>query len=115
MFQSIKYIKYLDYNATTKLHSSEYELVDSDFSCAAAGVAVVVREPCPGGTIAAGAVIQEYSKRKLNVATNLIRCFKYHEKEYGWSIAEQIEWAEKYQPLFTPELKQELAKYLVLV
>ena len=31
MFQSIKFIKYLGHNTTTKLHEYEYELVDSDF------------------------------------------------------------------------------------
>src|ERR1700722_401751 len=112
MFQSIEYTKYFGYNAVTKLHEYKYKLVDSDFRCIAVAVAVAVGVVVE---VEVAAVIQEYSKRKLNVAANLIRCFKYHEKEYGWSITQQIAWAEKYQPLFTPELKADLQKYLALI
>ena len=109
MFQSITYTKNLGYNTTTNLYSYEYKLVDSDFSCAVVGVWVAV------AVGAVRAIIQEYSKRKLNVAANLIRCFKYHEKKFGYSIANQTAWAEKYEPLFTPEIKANLQKYLTLV
>jgi hypothetical protein len=109
MFQSIEYIRYLGYNAATKQYEYEFELIDSDFSCIGVTCAGVV--PRPG----AGAVIQEYSKRKINVAANLIRYFRFYEKEYGYSIAEQIAWAEKNCPLFTPELKANLQKYLILL
>jgi hypothetical protein len=110
MFQSIEYIRSLSYNADTKLYEYEYELIDSDFGkvvVVVVVVAVAVADAC--------AVIQEYSKRKLNVAANLVRCFRFHEKEYGNSIADQITWAEKWQPLFTPELKADLDKYLTLL
>src|ERR1700722_19061623 len=115
MFRSIRN-KYLGYNAATKLYSYEYELIDSDFGkVVVVGVEIAGSTIADGGTVAAGSVvIQEYNKRKLNVAANLIRCFKYHEKEYGWSIAEQIAWTEVYQPLFTPKLKADLQKYLTL-
>src|ERR1700722_13209193 len=107
MFQSITYTKYLGYNNTTNLHEYECELVDSDFSCVMAEVAGVV-----SAVAIQRVVIREYSKRNLNVAANLIRCFKYHEKKFGWSIAEQIAWAESYEPLFTPEIKADLQNYL---
>jgi hypothetical protein len=104
MFQSIEYIRSLGYDVATDQYEYEYELIDSDFRCV--GVAVGV---------SAVIVIQEYSKRKLNVAANLIRCFKYQEKKFGWPISEQIARAEKYQPAFTPELKADLAKYLTIL
>jgi hypothetical protein len=119
MFQSIEYRCYLGYDDATKLYSYEYELIDSDFSCVV--IAVGLAAGIVAGVEVAGAVIQEYSKRNLNsstscnVAANLIRYFRFYEKEYGYSIAEQIEWAEKRQPLFTPELKTELDKYLILL
>src|ERR1700722_15421249 len=109
MLQSITYTRNLGYNATTKLYSYEFELVDSDFG----KVVVVASVVALFATAGVGAVIQEYDKRKLNVAANLIRCFKFQEKEYDWPIAEQITWAEEYQHLFTPQLKQELQKYLI--
>jgi hypothetical protein len=115
MFQSIKYTRHLGYNAATDQYEYEYELIDSDFSC------VVVSASVSGSISVSGVVIQEYSKRKLNsstscnVAANLIRFFRFYEKKWGHSIAKQIEWAEKYQHQFTPELKAELDKYLVII
>jgi hypothetical protein len=112
MFQSIKYRCYLGYNAATKLHEDELDLIDSDFSC----VVVVVPLDGPTAVEGAGAVIQEYSKRNLNVAANLIWCFRFYEKKWGHSIEQQIAWAEDYQPLlFTPALKADLQKYITLL
>jgi hypothetical protein len=116
MFQSIKYIRALGYNAATKLHSYEYELIDSDFSCV---VVVAGAREFLGMDVLfvayAGAVIKEYSKRKLNIAANLIRFFRFYKKKWSYSMIQQIAWAEKYQPAFTPKLKAELDKYLILV
>jgi hypothetical protein len=111
MFQSIKHKCYLGYNAATKLYENEFELIDSDFSCAVCPYETAV----PTAVAVGGIVIQEYSKRNLNVAANLIRCFKYQEKKYGSSIATQIVWAERYQHQFTPEIKAELDKYLAII
>jgi hypothetical protein len=116
MFQSIEYRCYLGYDDATKLYSYEYGLTDSDFG------KVVIAGDCihhVGHTVAwVGVVIREYSKRKLNVAANLVRYFCLTEKLWGYSIdysiGHQIELAEKYQPLFTPELKADLNKYLIL-
>jgi hypothetical protein len=114
MFQSIEYKGCRGYNVATKLYQYEYELTDSDFGKV---VAVVVAGGVAGATVlaVAGVVIQEYSKRKLNVAANLFRCFRHQEKKYGYSIAQQIAWAEEWQPLFTPQIKAELDKYLILI
>jgi hypothetical protein len=112
MFQSIEYKRSLGYNAATKLYEIEFELTDSDFSCVAAEGAI-----WEARLVAASAdvVIREYSKRKLNVAANLVRCLQFQEKKYGYSITDQIVWAERYQHQFTPELKADLDKYLILV
>jgi hypothetical protein len=115
MFQSIEYKRYFGYNVATKLYEYEYELIDSDFSCVASAGANADLASVDLASVVAGAVIKEYSKRNLNVAANLVRCFCFCEKKYGWTIAEQIVWAEQYQPLFTPKLKVELDKYMVLV
>jgi hypothetical protein len=117
MFHSIEYIRSLGYNVATKLYEYKYKLIDSDFRCVAIVSAVVGEGVGNGaGEVAVeGYLIQEYSKRKLNVAANLIRFFRFHEKKYIWPIALQIAWAEKYQPLFTPELKADLTKYLTLI
>ena|ERR1700722_5055766 len=109
MFQSIQFARFLGYNSATKHNEYKFELVDSDFIC------VVIGAEAAGVTAETDAVIQEYSKRKLNVAANLIRCFQFQEKKYGWSIAKQIAWAEQYQPLLTPEIKTDLQKYLTLI
>jgi hypothetical protein len=110
MFQSIKYTKYLGYSRRPYGHDeAEYELKDSNFSC------VVVDDARASWPVLTDIVIKEYSKRNLNVATNLIRYFRFYEKRYGYSIAGQIEWAERYQPLFTPQIKADLTKYLTLI
>jgi hypothetical protein len=115
MLQSSEYKRFLGYNAATKLYEHEYDLIDSDFRCVVVAITDPLAHAAGEAVEAPGSVIQEYSKRKLNVAANLVRCFKYQEKIYGWTIAQQIEWAEKWQPLFTPELKAELDKYLTLL
>jgi hypothetical protein len=114
MFQSLEYIHSFGYNSTTKLHSYEYELTDSDFG----KVVVLFHTPMlheGDEGAAAGAVIQEYSKRKLNVAANLVAYFRWYEKEYRYPIAQQITWEAKHQPLFTPALKAARQKSLTLL
>jgi hypothetical protein len=115
MFQSIKYIRHHGYNNTTKQYEYEYELIDSDFGEVVGVVVVASRSVACGPGAGAGAVIQEYGKRNLNVVANLIRCFHFYEKRYDWTIAEQIACAEECQSLFSPEIKADLTKYLILL
>ena len=75
MFQSYKYIKYL--GEKDGKYSWEYELTDSDFGTVS-GVGVGVEVGVGVGV--AIAVIQEYSKRKLNVAKNLMLAFIWYNK-----------------------------------
>jgi hypothetical protein len=113
MFQSLEYTKELGYDEKANIYSYEYKLTDSDFGCVR--VVLDANVVVFGVEVAVGAVIQEYRKRNLNVAYNLLLYFQWYEKNGGWSIAEQIERAEKYQPLFTPKVKTELDKYLLLL
>jgi hypothetical protein len=109
VFQSLTHTKHLGYDKKTQIYSHEYNLTDSDFTC------TVVWNSDWVGSGNAGAVIQEYSKRNLNVAANLLLYFRWYEKLTGLQIAKQIEWAEQYQLLFTPQIKADIEKYLSLL
>jgi hypothetical protein len=61
------------------------------------------------------AVIQEYSKRKLNVAANLIRVFIWMHRKYPyWSIQQMMVYNKRYNPLFQ-QYEEDVQKYLVLL
>jgi len=116
MFQSIRYTRYIE------LNSFEYELTDSDFSCVIIVSSNTGIPPSlasmtngPGPIAVLEILIQEYSKRKLNVEANIIRYMNLVDKDWDFTIPEQIEWAERHCPSFTPELKTELDKYLTLL
>ena len=112
MFQSFKYKKYT-VNQKDNIHYFEYELTDSKFgittgsgymdgnwSSLVLGLATII--------------IQEYSKRKLNVSANLAIAFKwYNELTPLITIQYSIDYNKKYNPLFTP-YEQDLNKYLLL-
>jgi len=69
----------------------------------------------PGGV---ELIITEYGKRKLNVAFNLIRYFQWYEERFGFEfgVSLRIKHSQAYYPhLFTPELNQQLEKYLLLL
>ena len=110
MFQSYKYIKYID--RKDGKFSFEYELTDSKFGTVS-GVAVGV-----GVGVGVGvevAVIQEYSQRKLNVAKNLMLFFIWcNKKNPNRSIQEIIDYNKKYNPLFS-QYEEDLQKYLILI
>ena len=108
MFQSYKYIRHLGYKDGK--HSWEYELTDSDFGTVS-GVGVE-----GGSGVDAGvAVIQEYSKRKLNVAKNLMLSFSWWHKQYPYySIQQIIDYNKKYNLLFS-QYEEDLQKHLLLI
>jgi hypothetical protein len=100
MFQSYKLIQ-----AKDGIRYWEYELIDSEF-----GTVSIMSEHGIWG-----AVIQEYSKRNLNVAANLAVVFNWHNKKYPhWSIQELINYNKNHNPLFPP-YEEDLQKYLVLL
>ena len=112
MFQSYKTTNYLD--TKDGKYSWEYELTDSDFGTIS-GVGVVVGVVVEVGVGVAVAVIQEYSKRKLNVAKNLMLAFVWHNKLYPWcSIQQLIDFNKKHNPFF-PQYEEDLQKYLILM
>lgn len=64
------------------------------------------------------AIIQEYTERKLNVVRNLVRYFQWYEKSsfLHTTMLEYLKWMEDRNcPVLTPELKQQLNKYAVLI
>ena len=108
MFQSYKYIKYL--GKKDDKYPCEYELTDSDF-----GTISGVDDEIGVGIGVGVAVIQEYSKRKLNVAKNLMLAFVWHNKKYPYySIQQMIDNNKKYNPLFS-QYEEDLQKYLPLI
>ena len=104
MFLAIKYIK------TVADYKCQFKLIDSDFE-----TLLNIHSMWNGF---ASIVIEEYSKRKLNVAANLVRFFQWYEKEYGSTIARQLSWTENqssFTPEFTSKIKADIQKYLALL
>jgi hypothetical protein len=86
-----------------------YELMDSEFGMVSG---TVVDTSMVEAVIA---VIQEYSKRNLNVAANLAIALVWYSKQNPyWSIQEMIYYNKEYNPLFPP-YEEDLQKYLVLL
>jgi hypothetical protein len=94
----------------------EYELTDSEFGTVSGiGVSDIYDmedsgKPTYEFDMFEVAVIQEYSKRNLNVAANLAVAFVWS----GFPIDELIEINKEYNPLFLP-YEKDLQKYLVLL
>ena len=114
MFQSYKTIKYLGKKDGN--YSYQYELTDSEFgTVSGVGVEAEVGVEVGVGVAVAVAVIQEYSKRKLNVAANLALAFIWYNKNNPYySIQQLIYYNKKFNPLF-PQYEEDLQKYLLLL
>ena len=85
----------------------QYTLTDSDFGTVCGVIEV--------GSRVGEIVIQEYSKRKLNVGKNLMLAFVWYNKQNPWSpIQQQINYNKIYNPLFS-QYEEELQKYLPLL
>ena len=105
MFQSIRYSFNASRYSLSASDAYDYTLIDTDFEVQIIGSRTVLL-----------VVIEEYSKRKLNVAINLLKAFQWYEKEYGYSVEQHIRFAEQnFKRHFTPELKADLQKYLALL
>jgi hypothetical protein len=93
-----------------KYENYRYELTDSGF-----GTISGVTEISWHSAAIGSAVIQEYSKRNLNVAANLIRAFIWYNKKYPYfSIQELINFNKNHNPLLQ-QYEEDLQKYLVLL
>ena len=116
MFQSYKFIKHL--KDKNDKWSYEYELTDSEFGtvCGVTGGVEVWVGGVYGTGLGVGvAVIQEYSKLKLNVGKNLALAFSWYHKQHPYfSIQEMIDYNKKYNLLFS-QYEEDLQKYLPLL
>jgi hypothetical protein len=109
MFKSYEYY-HLDYDPKTNTYRWEYKIVDDDWVAVGVVVAAPVAARLPGGA----AVIQEYSKRDLPIAANLVRAFQWQSKKYGVSIEQIIAWNKQYSPKFK-QYEQDIERYMVLL
>jgi hypothetical protein len=103
-FKSYEVIKHLGFDQKTNEYRFEYKIVDDDWVGVGVEVAVAVGV----------AVIQEYSKRDLPIAANLVRAFQWHSKRDGISIEQIIAWNKEYNPLYK-DYEQDIERYLVLL
>ena len=109
MFKSLSREKYLGYDEKTKLYRHQFKIIDSDFEC--------LTSPWHEGhgLKRAGAVINVYKERNLNVAANLALFFKWQVKEYNYyNIDYAINFCRKYMPELN-EYEKDLEKYLLLM
>jgi hypothetical protein len=110
MFISYEFKNYLGEKDAKEIW--EYETTDSEFGTVSGVVAVEVGYVMVDIGIA---IIQEYNKRNLNVAANLMRAFVWFNKKYpNLSIQQMIDDNRKYNPLFPP-YEEKLQKYLILL
>jgi hypothetical protein len=108
MFKSYAYIKYLGHDQKTNEYRHGYKIVDDDWIAFGVGVEV-------GVAVGIGAaVIQEYSKRDLPIATNLVRAFQWYSQKCGYSIEQIIAWNKQHNPLYK-DYEQDIERYLVLL
>jgi hypothetical protein len=109
MFVSYKFCNFLN----NKFNFLEYELTDSEFGMVSG---VVAHESWISGVVEIGiAVIQEYSRRNLNVAANLAVAFVWYNKLYPHVSIQQIIGANKKDNPLSPPYEEDLQKYLVLL
>jgi hypothetical protein len=100
--------KYLGFDQKTNKYRYGYKIVDDDWVEVAVAVEVA-------GEVAVGvAVIQEYSKRDLPIAPNLVRAFQWYSKNYGTSIEQLIAWNKQRNPLYK-DYEQDIERYMVLL
>jgi hypothetical protein len=112
MFISYKNVEYL--GKKDGKNTWRYELIDSEFGTVF-GAVIDSAETNSWVVFGVVAVIQEYSKRNMNVAANLVMAFKWYDKQYHFlSIQKIIDFNKKCNPLF-PQYEEDLQKYLVLL
>jgi hypothetical protein len=110
MFISYNYKQYL--GKKDGKHTWGYEITDSEFGTSSGVVNV---EKTAYVIDMATAVIQDYSKRKLNVAANLAVAFAWLHKQYpNVSIQYIIDWNKVNNHLFLP-YEKDLQKYFLLL
>jgi hypothetical protein len=110
MFQSYAVCRYL--GIQNGKYSFKYELIDSEFGFVSDIASVDTFNTWVSTT---SVVIQEYSRRNMDVASNLMRVFIWHNKLYpNYSIQRLIDYNKQYNPLFL-QYEEDLQKYIVLL
>ena len=109
-FVSYEYLGLEGYDPKTNEFSLKYKykIIDSEWE------AVAVLAAFRGGVVVGVVVIQEYSKRDLPVAANLIRAFQFASTKYGRSIQQIIDWNKQYNPQYK-QYEEEVDRLLVLL
>ena len=110
MFLSYEYDGAVPYDPKTDEYRWKFKIIDSEWEV----VVVVVDQDHIVEVAAAVAVIQEYSKRELPVAANLIRAFQFISFRYGYSIQTIIDWNKQLSPQYK-QYEEEVGKLLVLL
>jgi hypothetical protein len=115
-FKSYEFVKYLGLDQKTKEYRFEYKIVDDDWVgvVVAVGFGVAVGVGLGVAVEVGAAVIQEYSKRDLPIAPNLVRAFQWFSKKYGISIEQVIAWNKQYNSKFK-DYEQDIERYMVLL
>ena len=112
MFLSCAYFGHEGYDPKTNEHRWKYRIVDSEWEAVTVGLSGGV--DVGGAASVAVAVIQEYGKRGLPVAANLIRVFRFISTKYGFSIQQIIDRNKQYNPQYK-QYEEEVDKLLVLL
>ena len=92
----------------------KFKIIDSEWEAVAVAVGVALVVGVVAGVEVGVAVIQEYSKRELPVAANLIRAFQWYSSKYGFSIQQLIDWNKQYNPQYK-QYEEEVDRLLVLL
>ena len=96
MFISIKIDKWFSNDSKSPdYRRCQYTLVDSEFDSVSGASAGAGAGAGAGASAGAGAIIQEYSKRGLNVEGNLLQYLLLLQRQYHWPIHEAISWYNK--------------------
>jgi hypothetical protein len=110
MFQSLKNSYLYPDPKQPGIFNWEVDLIDSDF-----GTVKLIGCGRHSTVAFSNLVIQEYTKRNLNVAANIALYFQWYQKSFFWSIFRQLEMISTDESsLLTAELKSKLDKYLLL-
>ena len=117
MLKDIQYIRYLGYNSVTYSYNYEYQIIDDDFEWSGIGEGADSGE-YGGSDVGTGAyasaVINCYSEKKLPIAPNLAKAMFIFNKQYGWSIENQIYWSKKFCSNWYL-VEKDIEKYLILL
>jgi hypothetical protein len=103
MFKLLKYKSDI-YHKKTYTILYVFELIDTDFACDI-DIMVSATDGTESNSIAAGAIIQEYAARKLNVSKNLALWYIHQMADYKERVLYLMDKDKKYIERYFPGLK----------